>query len=283
MNHQQDSSVAEDYISIKWDDAEAHITQACRELRKKGHMLDVKIHLEEEPNTNPIHAHKLVLAACSKTLKQLLKGDHEVKGSVPPPDVIYLKGIGRKNMKDIISFMYNGEVKIKPEKLNSFLKAAQRLKVKGLALETTNKSLTHGATQHSTHSSETAPGLSAQSQHDNKKIFLKNYKIDRYIRSKTNISKYCDKNLSRLFHCGICYKKGTKRIIHGHIKDDHIIVIPFSCKYCGKEYKKKKEVRKHVEKRHQKVTKANNSNSTETGIHQIYSKCKADTAEGIAL
>ena len=287
MTHQQDQPTAEDYIALKWNDSDSLIAQACRDLRNTRRLLDVKIYSDKESNAKPLEAHKLVLAACSETFNRLIESHQEISGPLHPPVIIYLPEVSRKNLKNLINFMYDGEIKIKPKRLSTFLEAAQRLKIKGLTLEPPNQTPpTSNATQYDAESGYTAlisssnqvqpstdvpqhsamlsdittnpsarnhitPNPSEENECDLEKIFLRHYKIKSYIRSKTYISKFCDKKKSRIFHCGICHKKGTKREIHQHIRNDHITTTPFPCINCGKEYMTKKELTKHDKEHHQ--------------------------------
>merc|ERR1711874_167722 len=49
--------------------------------------------------------------------------------------VIYLRGVNSRDLKFILSFMYQGEVSIAQDHLNSFLAVAEDLQVKGLTQE----------------------------------------------------------------------------------------------------------------------------------------------------
>jgi len=71
-------------------------------------------------------AHKVILSACSNTFRNLLK-----KNPAPHP-VIVLWDVTPRDLECIMSFMYQGEVNVKQDHLNSFLAVAERLKVRGL-------------------------------------------------------------------------------------------------------------------------------------------------------
>ena len=71
-------------------------------------------------------SHKLVLAASSPIFHDLLtKHPH-------PHPLVYLKGTRLQDLKALLSFAYCGEVELEQEMLESFLKAAEELQVKGL-------------------------------------------------------------------------------------------------------------------------------------------------------
>ena len=74
-----------------------------------------------------VRAHKLVLSACSPMFRTMLKkNDH-------PKPIIYLHGVRYTDIKAILNFMYRGEVNINQEDLNTFLAAAEELRVRGLS------------------------------------------------------------------------------------------------------------------------------------------------------
>jgi hypothetical protein len=45
--------------------------------------------------------------------------------------LVYLKGVKYKELLSVLNFMYQGEVNVAQEELNSFLAVAEELKVKG--------------------------------------------------------------------------------------------------------------------------------------------------------
>jgi len=84
--------------------------------------MDVTLSCEGEQ----LKAHKVILSACSLTFKNLLK-----KTPSQNP-VILLWDVSPRDLSAILDFMYNGEVNVKQEHLNSFLAVAEKLRVRGL-------------------------------------------------------------------------------------------------------------------------------------------------------
>eukprot|EP00092_Neocalanus_flemingeri_P016415 GFUD01017765.1.p1 GENE.GFUD01017765.1~~GFUD01017765.1.p1 ORF type:complete len:324 (+),score=60.77 GFUD01017765.1:140-1111(+) len=81
-----------------------------------------------------ILAHKVILGACSPFFKKIFrKNPHQ-------HPLIYLKGVLHKDLEAILEFMYLGETKINKNYLDSFLNAAQELKVDGLIFPEANDS-----------------------------------------------------------------------------------------------------------------------------------------------
>lgn len=73
-----------------------------------------------------LQAHKIVLSICSPYFKQMFK----LNPCKHP--IVILRDVGHEHMKDILEFMYMGEVSVLRENLSAFLKTAELLQVKGL-------------------------------------------------------------------------------------------------------------------------------------------------------
>merc|ERR1712037_784618 len=107
---------------LRWNDFEANISGALQELRDDKDFFDVTVACEDEQ----IQAHKVILSACSPFFRSVLKRNpHE-------HPLLYLKGIHYRELLAIVTFMYHGEVNVAQDELNTFLAAAEDLKVKGL-------------------------------------------------------------------------------------------------------------------------------------------------------
>jgi len=107
---------------LKWNDFEANISGAFRELRGDEDFFDVTLACEDDQ----VQAHKLILSACSPFFRTILRRNrHE-------HPLLYLKGVKYGDLVAILNFMYNGEVNVAQEELNTFLSVAEDLKVKGL-------------------------------------------------------------------------------------------------------------------------------------------------------
>ena len=114
------TSVSEKLL-IKWDNISS--CPSFRDIWDNKEMMDVSLSCGEEE----VGAHRVVLAACSPKLGSVL-----TKHAHRHHPIIYLAGMKLSNIKDILYFMYHGKVLVPTEELNSFLKAAEELQVKGL-------------------------------------------------------------------------------------------------------------------------------------------------------
>jgi len=112
----------DEQFCLKWNDFQQCIKSTFQDLRDECDFMDVTLSCEGEQ----IRAHKVILSACSVTFKNLLK-----KNPTQNP-VILLWDVSPRDLSAILDFMYNGEVNVKQEHLNSFLAVAEKLRVRGL-------------------------------------------------------------------------------------------------------------------------------------------------------
>jgi len=132
--------MSEEKFCLKWNDFESSLSRSFKELRGEADLIDVWLCSEagEREEAVPVAAHRLVLSACSGVLRRLLRR----KGPGPSlaPGVVYLRGVASQDLQNIVSFMYDGEVSIAQDQLNSFLAAAEDLQVKGLTQDKSKSS-----------------------------------------------------------------------------------------------------------------------------------------------
>jgi len=74
-----------------------------------------------------LQAHKVVLSACSPYLEDLLSKHYDKH------PILLLKDVKFEELKAMMDYMYRGEVNVAQDKLNTFLKAANSLQIKGLS------------------------------------------------------------------------------------------------------------------------------------------------------
>merc|ERR1711910_101971 len=99
-----------------------NISVAFRDLREEKDFFDVNLACEDSQGS----AHKVILSACSPFFRNVLrKNPHQ-------HPLLYLKGVKYQEMLSVLNFMYQGEVNVAQEELNSFLAVAEDLRVKGL-------------------------------------------------------------------------------------------------------------------------------------------------------
>jgi len=113
---------AAEKFCLRWNDFESNISVAFRELREEKDFFDVTLACED----SQVSAHKVILSACSPFFRNVLrKNPHQ-------HPLLYLKGVKYQEMLSVLNFMYQGEVNVAQDELNSFLAVAEELRVKGL-------------------------------------------------------------------------------------------------------------------------------------------------------
>ena len=114
---------------LRWTDFENNISGAIQELRNAEDFFDVTLACEDEQ----IQAHKVIISACSPFFCSILRRN---KHQHP---LLYLKGVKFTDLVAVLAFMYQGEVNVAQEDLNTFLAVAEDLKVKGLTQNQSQK------------------------------------------------------------------------------------------------------------------------------------------------
>ncbi|TMW46859.1 hypothetical protein DOY81_008054 [Sarcophaga bullata] len=112
---------------LKWNSYSSNLAITFSNLFKSDLLADVTLSCDG----TVFKAHKLILAACSKKFADLFETT-PTNGQC----VVILEATSSDNMAALLEFMYKGEVHVSQEALNSFLKSAENLQVKGLSTET---------------------------------------------------------------------------------------------------------------------------------------------------
>ncbi|XP_059088943.1 zinc finger and BTB domain-containing protein 14-like isoform X1 [Tigriopus californicus] len=131
-----------DKFYLRWNDFEANISAAFKELRQDKDFFDVTLTVDDDPN-HVLQAHKVILSACSPFFRNVLLRQNAamgVAGFSHPHPLVYLRGVSYEDLKHIIDFMYYGEVNVAQDDLQAFLQVAEDLKVKGLTQADSNSS-----------------------------------------------------------------------------------------------------------------------------------------------
>ena len=110
-------------FSLKWNDFQSNVSNSFNLLRNEDYLHDVTIVSDDNEQ---IAAHKLVLSACSEYFKNIFRRNKH------PNPLLCLEGVSSKDVRNVMDYMYNGEVQIFQDDLDRFLNVAQRLKLEGL-------------------------------------------------------------------------------------------------------------------------------------------------------
>lgn len=109
-------------FSLRWKHFHSNLTSGFHQLLLEQQLVDVTLSSEGQF----IRAHKLILSLCSPYLRKIFESnlcEHPV----------LILSIRFKDLRNILTFVYQGEVDISQEDLTEFLKAAELLQIKGLS------------------------------------------------------------------------------------------------------------------------------------------------------
>lgn len=112
-----------DQFCLKWNNYQASLTNAFKSLLENEDFVDMTL----SAGGKTLRAHKVVLSACSSYFKNLLKGISHWQHPV-----LVLRDVPFIDLYTILEFIYMGEVNISQSDLQSFLKTAELLQIKGL-------------------------------------------------------------------------------------------------------------------------------------------------------
>ena len=138
-----------DNFCLRWNDFAENVSGAFKDLRAESDFFDVTLACSDS-GARTLQAHKVILSACSNFFKTTFR--QQQSNNKHPNPYIYLRGVNYTDLVSILDFIYNGEVNVAQEELNSFLAVAEELQIKGL----TNRDSTSGADNNATPSSANA-------------------------------------------------------------------------------------------------------------------------------
>ncbi|KAG7155351.1 uncharacterized protein LOC121855124 isoform X2 [Homarus americanus] len=119
---------------LRWNNHRNNLLAAFDQLLHVEAFTDVTLACEEGVT---LHAHRLVLAACSSYFQSLF-----VNACAANHPIVVLKDVRACDMRALLEYMYRGEVNVEHDALQGLLKVAESLKVKGLVEELGNDTAT---------------------------------------------------------------------------------------------------------------------------------------------
>jgi rubrerythrin len=111
-----------DQFCLKWNNHQSTLVSVFDILLESETHVDCTL----ASNGQYLKAHKVVLSACSPYLEEILRS-HQDKHPI-----LIFNDISFEELKAMLEYMYRGEVNVSQDQLNTFLKAAEALKIKGL-------------------------------------------------------------------------------------------------------------------------------------------------------
>lgn len=117
----------QEQFALRWNDFSSNLSSGFHEVLCQGDLLDVTLAV----NGELIKAHRLVLSVCSPYFRKMFS-----RMPANQHAFVFLKDVSASTLKDLIQFMYCGEVSVEQGNLATFLSTAEALSLKGLAGET---------------------------------------------------------------------------------------------------------------------------------------------------
>lgn len=115
--------MAGQHYCLRWNNYQSNMTSVFHQLLQTESFVDVTLAC----NDLSLKAHKVVLSACSSYFQKLL-----LENPCKHPTIIMPQDVCFSDLKFIIEFVYKGEIDVSQAELQSLLKTADQLKIKGL-------------------------------------------------------------------------------------------------------------------------------------------------------
>ena len=247
-------------FSLKWNDYQSNWSRTLSQLRNETDFADVTLVTDDKVKFS---AHKILLSSCSNTFKFILKENTHAN------PLIYLSGVSSANLRFILDYIYNGEVNLYQEQLDSFLESSEKLEIEGLLggkQEETSKEIWHS--EENMQKKENSP------YHEDNSLVTMNsiapvktrrqaakaqvnddIRIDATSMTQEEVEVEIEKLYNKtdgVWSCLTCAFTNVKRSnIKRHV-EVHIDGLSYMCNYCPKEFRSKNLLDTHTSKVHRK-------------------------------
>ena len=245
-------------LCLQWNDFQGNVKEAFESFRADKDFSDVTLACEDGIH---FEAHKVILAASSPPMRQLLKQN---KHAYP---LIYMRGLNPENLSAILDFLYRGETNVLQENLESFLALAEELQLKGLIGQPDNKD------DQTMNFNPKVAEVANQNQGGKHETIIKNKPLDveNQVHRKTvatfsphgpeylkeldaQVKSMMEKSQNIVRHgkqkrtaeiCKVCGKEGAPEAIKDHIEANHLVGVSLPCDHCEKTFRSRVNLRRH--------------------------------------
>ncbi|XP_047483355.1 transcription factor GAGA-like isoform X3 [Penaeus chinensis] len=174
-----ESTMDEGLLSLRWNDHGLAFFNMLSNIRKDESFCDVT--LTCDGYFYPVH--KFVLSTCSDFFYQIFE-----KTPCKHP-VIIIANVSRKDLEALLNYMYLGEVSVFRTELKSLVKAAEILKIKGLAEQTENSSVNENKEKRSSSWEADQPESKRTKSEDYSSVYTKQKETERSAHVKDSTTK----------------------------------------------------------------------------------------------
>merc|ERR1719319_907197 len=158
-----------------------------------------------------------------------------------------MRGVKSKVLKSIIDYVYYGKAKVSKENLNMFMEIAEELKLKGLTRTEGESNLVEPEPPKPTSKLDSNESNQYSDQSLENKVTDLQSLIDA-VKPMIGIGQTMGRK-QRNNMCKDCGKEGAYTEIRNHIETKHVKGVSLPCDLCGKNYKTRNILGRHM-KRH---------------------------------
>jgi len=241
---------------LKWNDFQSSVTNSFRNVRNEKDFCDVTLVSDDEVS---IKAHKFVLSSSSTFFKTiLLNNPHQ-------HPLLYLSGINSTDLNFVLDYIYQGEVQLFQEQLDSFLNVAQMLKIEGLlSNEKEDKADTIDQKTYPPEAEDLGLKTNLDNRRQTNKAFKRDHEQEESSQNvgvltaidstdaneiKAKVRELIEK-IDGKYSCKVCHKSSSDASnMQRHI-ETHIDGLSYNCQYCGKTFRTKNSLSGHVTRFH---------------------------------
>ena len=230
---------------LKWNDFQYNVSNSFSLLRNEDYLHDVTIVTDEN---DQIAAHKLVLSACSEYFRNIFKKN---KHSHP---LLCLEGVSSKDVRNMMDYVYNGELQIFQEDLDGFLNVAQRLKIEGLITDPDDEEKVNNLEPKQV-KTEKAPSQkipSYQTERPERSVIAKinTTNSENFPEVLEQIDENIVRNADNMWECKACSRSFVRK---DHLKqhiETHLEGVSFDCPMCDKTFRSRNSLNVHTVRFH---------------------------------
>ena len=254
-------STMSEKFNLTWNDFQTNLTNSFSKLRHDTDLSDVTLIADDQEQ---VQAHRVVLSSCSAFFQNIFKKNKEQKNLS-----LFLSDIQTVDLRNVLDYIYNGQVKIFQEDLERFLLIAQKFQLDGLLGFTNNDSAKNESIERvdepkiASMSSPMEQNISRGKMENEPSIINHNTTsslvssaagtVD--IQALNEKIKELTEEIGDRCKCKICGHersgRNRRQDLGNHI-ETHLEGLSFECQTCGKCFRSRHYLRCHVSSLHRR-------------------------------
>ena len=240
---------------LKWNDFYSNVSKAFGLFRNEDYLHDVTLVSDDHKQ---VSAHKLVLSACSEYFKDIFKNNIKPNAHT----LLCLSGVSADDLRNIMDYIYNGEVQIFQENLDNFLIIAQRLKLEGLignnvedSQELNDDYKNIAKDDNPTEEAHYEKPINRPPQPKPRQLEKVDYKSIVSLSSEdvSEVDNAINENMEKasgMWKCKFCGKTFLRKDVSKKHIETHLDGLSFPCQLCGKTFRSRNALSIHKARYH---------------------------------